>query len=170
MFLKSIMVKSKESPKKLKRTKTRSSVERPGTKTVEPQGHFGEYVQSVIDKKNFSQSEVSRRGGIDTGNLTTMIGGSKRNPEFNTIRKLAVGLGEPYLRVCAALLSKEEQERESVKEYWFDERLMLIDDILSQLSPLERGRHEAMIDSLIYSVMKSYKEQAAETKRKQLEG
>src|SRR6185503_8628945 len=134
---------------KTQKTRKMTKKKEVGKKTTQPQGNLGRYIQSVLDKKGFSQTEVANRGGIDSGNLTTMIGGSKRNPEFNTIRKLAEGLDEPYLRVCAALLSKEEQEKEKGSEYWFDERLMRIDDLLSQVSERERYRHEALIDALL---------------------
>lgn len=129
-------------------------VERVGIKTVTPLGDFGKYIQSILDSKGFSQTEVARRGGLDSGNITNMIGGSKRNPEYQTIRKLAAGLEEPFLRVCAALLDKAEQRP---KEYWFDARLMLIDDLLAQVPAIERVKVDALIKALQSSLMEAYR-------------
>ena len=152
------MAKSSDSSKGTKKARNN-----PGTKTVQPSGSFGKFIQSVIDRKGFSQNKVAKDGGIDSGNITNMVAGKKDNPEFKTIKKLAVGLEEPYLRVCASLLDKEE---ERPKEYWFDDRLMLCDDLLSQVPEIERIKVQALIEGLQNSLMKAYREQVGRAKKK----
>ncbi len=56
--------------------------------------NFGSWLQSALDKRGWNQSELSRRSGISTGQISRLINGS-RQPGLDNLTAIAEALGIP---------------------------------------------------------------------------
>jgi hypothetical protein len=88
---------------------------------------FTSYIDSIIDEKGFSHSEVCRRGCIDNSNFTNLLNGKRSTIRKITVIKMAYGL-LLTLDQTKTLLSKagysfdESDEFDTVIQYCLENR------------------------------------------------
>lgn len=104
---------------------------------------FAKYIREKRKEKNLSLKEVARRGGFSHSYLS-QLENSKRNPKPELLRKLAIGLNEPYMSLMEKAGFSETPHYDSLIDVFTDNSKRNRREITVSLPSRRITKHEGL--------------------------